>query len=112
MLSGGGAKSAIWGKIEADIIGKPVKKLKGKEFAAKGAVITAMAATGVYPDYKNAFSNTIKIERIFQPDRENHDLYKQYFQIYRSIVKHLWDDWDKRHEILRTTWQKPPGSRD
>jgi sugar (pentulose or hexulose) kinase len=109
MLSGGGAKSEIWGKIEADIIGKPVKKSKGKEFAAKGAVITAMVATGIYPDYNSAFNNTIKIEKVFQPDRENHDLYKQYFQIYRSIVKHLWDDWDKRYEILRRHGKGLPG---
>lgn len=103
MLSGGGAKSDIWGEIEADVLGKPVKLNAGEEFGAKGAITTTMVAMGLYPDHHTAIRNVIKTEKIFEPDVGHHALYDRIFQLYRDITCHLWDDWDHRAEILEQT---------
>ncbi|MGZ6229497.1 MAG: FGGY-family carbohydrate kinase [Syntrophales bacterium] len=101
MLSGGGAKSAVWGGIEADVLGKTVKLPAGKEFGAKGAIITAMVAMGLFPDHRTAIQNVVRIKRVFEPHHKHHVLYSKVFQLYRSITSHLWEDWDYGAEILR-----------
>ena len=101
MLSGGGAKSAVWGGIEADVLGKTVKLPAGKEFGAKGAIITAMVAMGLFPDHRTAIQSVVRIKRVFEPHHKHHVLYSKVFQLYRSITSHLWEDWDYGAEILR-----------
>ena len=101
MLSGGGAKSAVWGGIEADVLGTPIKLPAGREFGAKGAVITGMVAMGLFPDHRSAIRNTVRTERIFEPDAERHAHYRRLCHLYRNITRHLWDDWDQRADILK-----------
>lgn len=103
MLSGGGAKSDVWAGIEADVLGKTVRVPVGQEFGAKGAVLTAMVAMGLFPDHQSAIKQTIKAARVFEPDAANHELYRGFFELYRNIVSHLWSDWDKRSEVLEKT---------
>ena len=100
MLSGGGAKSAVWGGIESDILGKTVKLPVGKEFGAKGAIVTAMVAMGLFPDHRTAIQNVVSVKRVFEPDRKHHELYGKIFQLYRRITSHLWEDWDFAAEIF------------
>jgi sugar (pentulose or hexulose) kinase len=101
MLSGGGAKSDVWAAIEADVLGKTVTVPVGVEFGAKGAVLTAMVAMGLFSDHKSAIKQLIKAERVFEPNAGNHALYRDFFELYRSIVGHLWTDWDTRSEVLK-----------
>jgi sugar (pentulose or hexulose) kinase len=101
MLSGGGAKSDVWAKIEADVFGRTVRIPSGEEFGAKGAIVTTMVALGLYPDHRTAISEIIKTERVFGPDNGTHAYYKKIFGLYRDIVQHLWGDWDRRAEILK-----------
>ena len=101
MLSGGGAKSNVWAQIEADVLGRTVRIPTGKEFGAKGAIVTAMVALGLYPDHRSAISDIIQADKIFRPDKQTHAYYKKIFYLYRDIVQHLWDDWDRRAEILK-----------
>jgi len=100
MLSGGGARSPVWGQVEADVLGKTVRVPAGTEFGARGAILTALVAMGVYPDHQSAIRSTITQERMYAPDPANHAIYQEIFQLYRDITRHLWVDWDQRAEIL------------
>ncbi len=100
MLSGGGARSAVWAQVEADVLGTPVRVPVGTEFGARGAILTALVATGKHPDLRSASRACAGSEHVYQPNAANHTLYQEYFQLYRKITRHLWDDWDRRAVIL------------
>jgi len=99
-LSGGGSKSPAWCQIEADIMGCRVKVPAGAEHGARGAIITTLVATGVYPSYQSAIARLVKVERTYEPDPKNHAVYGQLFDLYRNIRMHLMDDWDQRAAVL------------
>lgn len=47
-LSGGGAKSAMWKQLFADVFGTPVAVLESQEGSAYGAALLAMTGTGAF----------------------------------------------------------------
>ena len=47
---GGGARSAAWNQIKADVLGVPYQRLKGNEFGAWGAAMIAGKAAGLIDD--------------------------------------------------------------
>jgi xylulokinase len=47
---GGGARSAVWNQIKADVLGVPYQRLAGSEFSTWGAALIAGKAAGVYDD--------------------------------------------------------------
>ncbi len=47
-LSGGGAKSALWRQMFADVFGRPVATLETQEGSAYGAALLALVGTGAY----------------------------------------------------------------
>lgn len=106
-LSGGGSKSDVWCQIEADVMGCPVKVPSGGEHGAKGAIITALLAMGVYPSFSAAMADIVQIERVYEPHTSNHRLYQHLFMLYRHVQSHLMDSWDQRVVLLRAG--TPPG---
>lgn len=47
---GGGARSAVWNGIKADVMGVPYQRLAGDEFGTWGAAMIAGKAAGIYDD--------------------------------------------------------------
>lgn len=47
-LTGGGAQSALWSQIQADIYGRPVKRLKEDEAGLLGAAILAAVGSELF----------------------------------------------------------------
>ena len=67
---------------------------------ARGAIITALVAIGAYPDYPAAVEALVKVERSYEPNLENHQVYRAMFDLYRDVRGHLMDDWDHRASIV------------
>ena len=67
-LAGGGARSPLWAQILADALGCPVVVADGQEYGAKGAVINAGVAVGVYASYADGVARTVRAARHFAPD--------------------------------------------
>ncbi|MBK8047565.1 MAG: carbohydrate kinase [Anaerolineales bacterium] len=59
-LAGGGARSPLWGQMLADALGCPVEVAEGTEYGARGAVINAGVAIGVYASYATAVAQTVR----------------------------------------------------
>jgi xylulokinase len=55
---GGGAKSALWNQIKADVLGVPYQRLQRAEFATWGAALVAGRAVGLYSDLALAAAET------------------------------------------------------
>lgn len=57
--SGGGAKSAFWRQVLADIFDRPIATLETQEGSAYGAALLAMAGTGQFASVEEACQATI-----------------------------------------------------
>lgn len=87
--TGGGAKSAVWLQIKADILGTPLATVKVTEAGALGAAILAGVGTGVYRSPKEAVDAVVKVDRVFEPDAARHDRYGEQFGKYRRLYPAL-----------------------
>jgi xylulokinase len=86
VASGGGANSAVWMQMQADVLGREVRKSRVSEQACVGAAITAGVGAGIYPGYQEACREVVKFEdRIFSPMRENAEAYGEHYEIFREL---------------------------
>lgn len=60
-LGGGGARSALWRQIQADIYGHEVEVVEAEEGAAYGAAILAGVGAKVWPDVDTACRQIVKV---------------------------------------------------
>jgi xylulokinase len=86
---GGGAASALWCHIIADITGKNICIPRNTDASALGAGITASVGAGWYRTCKEASAGMTKMIRIIHPDKQNHKKYKSLFAIYKKIYPAL-----------------------
>ena len=85
--SGGGAKSDIWLQMKADIIKKPILKLKDSEAGCMSAAILAGFGTGMFDSIEYTVNNWVKIEKEILPNNNNNynTKYDQFLNIYESL---------------------------
>jgi sugar (pentulose or hexulose) kinase len=65
--TGGGAKSAVWCQIQADVTGVPVCIPAEKEAALLGAAMIGAVNAGVFPSLADAARQTVRFTRTFYP---------------------------------------------
>jgi xylulokinase len=83
--TGGGARSALWRQLQADVYGLPVRRTVSDEGPAYGAALLAGVAAGVYGDVAEAASVIELREEVTEPDAERLKAYQKYYQVYRSL---------------------------
>lgn len=88
-IIGGGAKSAFWTQMLADVTGCTFERLDREDIALWGAAILAGNGIGVFPDIREKAKQHVGIVRTFQPDMGNHEIYCRYKELYRQFVKEL-----------------------
>lgn len=84
ILTGGGAKSAFWAQIFADVCRLPIEIAVVEESGALGVALLAGVAAGIWPDLETATGATIRIASRFEPDQTAADEYDGWFQLYRE----------------------------
>ena len=87
-ISGGGAKSALWRQIIADVLGVELVTVNTTEGAAFGAVLLAGVGAGVYKDVPTACEATIQITGRTSPTQATH-AYQEYYPHYRALYPAL-----------------------
>ncbi len=88
---GGGARSALWLQLKADICQVPLRVPQVTEAACLGAALLAGVGARVYRDAIDAASKTIRVERQIEPQPASVAAYEQRFQVYRQIYPTLKD---------------------
>jgi sugar (pentulose or hexulose) kinase len=86
---GGGARSAFWKQIEADVTGRPVLTTNNEEAATLGAAILAGKAVGLYSSVPEAVEQMVQIKARFEPKQENIPLYDHAFRTYIDLYTAL-----------------------
>jgi xylulokinase len=83
--SGGGARSAVWRQIQADVTGLNHVTLSVDEGPALGVALLAGVGTGVYPNVEEACRSVIRVERETAPCTVNRAAYNRYYGVYCSL---------------------------
>lgn len=103
-LIGGGAKSALWGQMAADMFGCPVGIHQTPQSATSlGAAFVAGVGIGWYSDYADAARN-IRVSRTYTPDPATHAVYQKHLAVFRQ----LYPDMKKAYERLYQYQQEEP----
>ncbi len=90
ILSGGGAKSALWKQIVADIFNLPVKILAGAaEGGAYGGAIVAGVGEGIWKSLDEV--DVYEVKEVINPIPENVEQYKKWMEIYGKLYFDLKD---------------------
>ena len=67
IATGGGAKSAVWCQMQADITGVQVAVPKEKEAACLGAAMIAAVSDGHFASYQAAVDSCVKLLHCYEP---------------------------------------------
>jgi xylulokinase len=86
---GGGARSDTWNAIKASALGVPYARLARGEFSCWGAALVAGRSVGVYDDLATAATAATAVERRFEPDAADHELYAEQAQVYSRLLEAL-----------------------
>lgn len=87
-IIGGGAKSALWRQIMADMLGIPLQLVE-KVDSSLGSAMLAGVASGVFASHEDAVKQCVRIAGVVEPNQEAHDFYSERFLIYREIAMAL-----------------------
>ena len=90
-LSGGGARSAFWRQLQADIYGEPCAVTNAAEGPAYGAALLAMAGTGEYDSVETACDATISVVDRIPPDTQTAAKYDALYPGYGKLYEALKD---------------------
>ena len=88
-LSGGGARSAFWQQIFADVFGKPVAILENQEGSAYGAALLALTGTGEYGSVRDVCRTAIREVQSLEPREIERALYEKGHETYCALYPAL-----------------------
>lgn len=88
--SGGGAKSALWRQIMADVLGTELVTVNTAEGAAFGAALLAGVGAGIWPNVETACRETIRITSRTSPGSDS-EIYEKVYPHYQALYPALKD---------------------
>jgi xylulokinase len=92
-ISGGGARSELWRRIVASVLGIPLERTAGaEEGAAFGAALLGGVASGVFSDASEAVAACVRVEDRVEPEPawaaaydEGYDRFRQLYPALRPL---------------------------
>jgi xylulokinase len=88
-VSGGGARSPLWVKIVASVLGIPLQRTAAEEGAAFGAALLAGVASGVFRDVREAVDACVHVRGEVEPDPEWERVYADGYERFRALYPAL-----------------------
>ena len=88
--TGGGAKSALWSQIKADICNLPVVIPQNQEAPCFGSAIIGAVTSGYYPDYRSAIQESVQTDKIYYPDIRHNPYemkYQSFLELYNTLFR-------------------------
>jgi xylulokinase len=84
-LGGGGARSALWRQIQADVYGQAVETVDAEEGAAYGAAILAGVGVKAWSSVDEACESIVRVAGNLVPDCEHCVVLEKTYAMYRRI---------------------------
>jgi xylulokinase len=93
-VSGGGARSALWLRICASVLGIPLERTRAEEGLAFGAALLGGVAGGVFASVREAVASTVRVRDAVEPDPvwsaaygELHERYRRLYPVLRGSAQ-------------------------
>jgi len=87
--TGGGAKSATWMQMKADVLGIPIVALKTVDAGTVGSAMLTGIALGIFKNLEAAAEAMVEQTVVYEPRDEYHEkymeVYKRYEKLYDSV---------------------------
>jgi xylulokinase len=84
-VSGGGARSELWLRILASVLGLPLETTESEEGSAFGAALLAGVRAGVFSDAEDAVARCVRPRRRFEPEWDYDDGYRSFRRLYPTL---------------------------
>jgi xylulokinase len=88
-LGGGGARSALWRQIQADVYGRAVETVAADEGAAYGAAVLAGVGAGFWPSVDEACDTLVRTDLTVSPRADNTVVMNERYDAYRRVYPAL-----------------------
>jgi xylulokinase len=98
-LIGGGARSATWRQIIADVTGLTIEKPENGD-ASYGAALLAGIGVGAFASPEDAVARCVRIAGRAEPDAQRHRLYTELFAIYKEAQAALAPISHRLHKLV------------
>ena len=85
MICGGGAKSKLWKKIMANVLGAELRSPASEQGPGMGGAMLAMVACGAYESVGAACEKLVAVAETVKPEPELTALYEKRYQQFRKI---------------------------
>ena len=84
VATGGGAKSALWMQIQADVFNMNVVSLENEQGPGLGAAMLAAVGVGWFKDLAECSETFVKYGKVYRPKANNVAKYDQIYRIYQQ----------------------------
>lgn len=85
-ITGGGAKSAWWTQLKADVTGMPIEVVGHPEPGTLGAALLAGLALGIYDDIEEVSKRLSGTAAVYVPNPERAALHQERMALYRRLM--------------------------
>ena len=99
-VSGGGARSALWRQILADVLDSELVTVNTTEGAAYGAALLAGVGAGIWPDVDAACDSAIQIVDRVTPGAAYAHRYKAFYAVYQGMYRTLKPTFDELTSLV------------
>jgi xylulokinase len=84
-VSGGGARSELWLRILASVLGFPLETTVSEEGSAFGAALLAGVRAGVFADTDDAVTRCVRTRRRIEPEWDYEHGYRRFRRLYPTL---------------------------
>lgn len=88
-VSGGGARSELWLRIVASVLGLPLECTAVEEGSAFGAALLGGVAAGVFASAEEAVAACVRVRDVVEPDPAWAEVYRETYPHYRALYPAL-----------------------
>ena len=85
--TGGGARSAVWMQMKADMLNLPMTALKTADAGTVGSAMLTGIAIGLFRDLQDAADHMVEEIRTYYPRPEMHEKYNRIFSRYEQVYQ-------------------------
>jgi len=83
--TGGGAHSAVWMQMKADMLGMPITALRTVDAGTVGSAMLTGVAIGIFKDLEEAADRMVEKTITYNPRAEYHEKYMEVFERYEKL---------------------------
>ena len=83
--TGGGAQSAVWMQMKADVLNLPMSALKTADAGTVGSAMLTGIAIGLFCDLEDAAGHMVEETITYYPRKEMHTKYQEIFERYKKV---------------------------